>query len=103
MTDNQDIVKGIIQLIIIVVMTILYFSYFSKKTQDLKKLLPLVVISVWLSVSIILGLEYLFLRDSNAFSSFGGIMSLMKESLPMFLIFGGLAFFIKYRSFKKKK
>ena len=38
MADNQDILKGIIQLIAIIIVTIIFFSYFSKKTQNLKKL-----------------------------------------------------------------
>lgn len=103
MADNQDILKGVIQLIIIVALAVFYFSYFSKKTDQLKKLFPLVLLLVWISVSFVLGLEYLFFRDSNVFTSFEAILSLMKESLPMSLIFGGLTFFVKYRSLRKSK
>jgi len=102
MADNQDLLKGVIQLIIIIVVTILFFSYFSKKNLKLKKLLPLVMLLVWISISIILGFEYLFFRDSYMLFSFDGFTSLMKESLPMSLIFGGLTFFIKYRRLRKK-
>jgi len=101
MADNQYLVKGIIQLIIIIVVTIFFFSFFSKKNLKLKKLLPLVLLLVWISISIILGFEYLFFRDSYMLFSFDGFTSLMKESLPMSLIFGGLTFFIKYRSNRK--
>ena len=101
MADNQDLLKGVIQLIIIIVVTILFFSYFSKKNLKLKKLLPLVMLLVWISISIILGFEYLFFRDSYMLFSFDGFISLMKEALPMSLIFGGLTFFIKYRSNRK--
>ena len=101
MADNQYLLKGIIQLIIIIVVTIFFFSYFSKKNLKLKKLLPLVMLLVWISISIILGFEYLFFRDSYMLFSFDGFLSLMKEALPMSLIFGSLTFFIKYRSLKK--
>jgi len=56
---------------------------------------------VWISISIILGCEYLFFRDSYMLFSIDGFTSLMKESLPMTIIFGGLTFFIKYRGLKK--
>jgi len=97
MADNQDILKGVIQLVIIVVVTLIFFAIFSKKNLNLKKLIPLVLILVWISISIILGFEYLIFRDSNILFSFDGFISLMKESLPMSLLFGGLTFFIKYR------
>jgi len=102
MADNQDLLKGVIQLIIIIVVTIFFFSYFSKKNLKLIKLFTLVMLLVWISISIILGFEYLFFRDSYMLFSFNGFTSLMKESLPMSLIFGGLTFFIKYRSLRKK-
>jgi len=103
MADNQDLLKGIIQLVIIIVVTIFFFSYFSKKNLNLKKLLPLVMLLVWISISFMLGFEYIFFRDSYMLFSFNGFASLMKESLPMTLIFGGLTFFIKYRSNMKTK
>ena len=102
MADNQDLLKGAIQLIIIIVVTIFFFSYFSKKNLKLIKLFTLVMLLVWISISIILGFEYLFFRDSYMLFSFDGFTSLMKESLPMNLIFGGLTFFIKYKRLKKK-
>ncbi len=101
MADNHDLLKGIIQLVIIIVVTIFFFSYFSKKNLKLKKLLPLVMLLVWISISIMLGFEYLLFRDSYLLFSFNGFTSLMKEALPMTLIFGGLTFFIKYRSTRK--
>lgn len=102
MADNQDILKGVVQLIIIISITVLFFSYFSKKTSELKKLFPLVILSVWISISIVLGVEYFFFRDSSTLFSINGFIGLMKESLPMSLIFGGLIFFLKYRSLRKK-
>jgi hypothetical protein len=102
MADNHNILKGIIQLIAIITLTIFFFSYFSKKTMKLKKLFPLVMLFVWISISFMLGFEYLFFRDSSMLFSFEGIISVLKESLPMSLIFGSLIFLIKYRSFRKK-
>ena len=102
MEDNHNILKGIFQLIVILSLTIFFFSYFSKKTLKLKKLFPLVMLFVWIGTSIMLGFEYLFFRDSTTLFSFNGIISLLKESLPMSLIFGSLIFLIKYRSFRKK-
>lgn len=102
MADNQDLLKGIIQLVIIIVVTLFFFSYFYKKNLKLKNLLPLVMLLVWISMSIIMGFEYLFFRNSYILFSFDGFISLMKESLPMTLIFGGLTFFINYRRLIKK-
>lgn len=102
MADNQDLLKGVIQLVIIFIVTISFFSYFSKKKIKFKKLFPLVMLLVWISISIILGFEYLFFRDSYMLFSFDGFTSLMKESLPMTLIFGGLTFFLKYRRHRKR-
>lgn len=102
MEENQDILKGIIQLVIIIVVTVLFFSLYSKKLTNLSKLLPLVLISVWISVSIFLGIEYLIFRDANMFIPITEFISLLKEALPMSMIFGGLVFIIKYRKFRKK-
>ena len=102
MEDNHNIIKGVFQLIVILSLTLFFFSYFSKKAIKLKKLFPLVLFLVWIGTSIMLGLEYLFFRDSSTLFSFNGVISLLKESLPMSLIFGSLIFFIKYKYFRKK-
>lgn len=99
MEENQDILKGILQAVFIVLITIFCFSRVSKKHQEFWKLFPIVLVSVWLSVSLFLGVEYYVFRDTNILQS-GGIFSLVKEALPMSLIFGGLTFVIRYKRLK---
>jgi len=96
MEDNQNIIKGVFQLIIKISLTIFFFSYLSKNTDKINKLFPLVLLFVWIGASIMLGFEYLFFRDSSTLFSVKGIISLLKESLPMSIIFGSLIFLIKY-------
>jgi hypothetical protein len=101
MEDNHDIVKGLVQLVIIALMTIFFFSLYSKKYIKLYKLLPLVLVSVWLVISVFLGIEYLVFRETNMFLSISNLVSLLKEALPMSIIFGGLMFAFKYRQLIK--
>jgi len=103
MIGDYNILKGIIQLIVIIAMTLLFFALFSKKTQKLKKLFPLVLLFVWIGVAIMVGIEYEFFRESSVEFSLKGIYSLFKESLPMSLIFGSLVFLIKFRSLRKNQ
>lgn len=89
--------------VIIIGLTLGFFSFFSKKYKKIVSLLPMVLVSTWIIISIVKGLEYLYFDNSNELLSFRGFTMLLAETLPMLILIGGITFGIKYFKFKKKR
>jgi hypothetical protein len=85
---------------IVVILTNYSFSIFSQKTKSIGKILVAVFLSVWLTITILtVVLDIIYLNKySLNFILFSGKLA---STLPIVIIFGGIAFFIKYRKFKK--
>lgn len=100
--EDIRVLIGYIEWVIIIGLTISFFSYFSKKYSKLGSLLPFVLISTWIITAIIKGLEYSYFDNSNELFSFSGFTMLLAETLPMLILIGGITFTIKYLQFQKK-
>jgi hypothetical protein len=85
---------------IIVILTNYFFSIFSQKTKSIGKIFVAVFLSVWLIITILtVVLDIIYLdKYSLNFILLSGKLAF---NLPQVIIFGGIAFFIKYRKFKK--
>jgi hypothetical protein len=101
--DTPDLIqRGIPYLIwfIIVILTNYFFSIFSEKTKDMGKVYVAVFLPVWLIITIltvVLDIIYLGKYSLNFILFIGKLI----ENLPQVILVGGIAFFIKYRKFKK--
>ena len=85
---------------LIVVLTNYFFSIFSKKTKSTGKILIAVFFPVWLIitvVTVIFDIIYLSPYSVTPLLLIGKLV----QNIPQVLIFGGIAFFLKYRKFKK--
>jgi len=87
---------------VIIMITIVFFIYYSVRYKNFRKLFPLVLISVWVIIAVFKGFEYLYFHDSYILFSSDGYMGLLAETLPMTVIIGGITFFIKYRKMRRK-
>lgn len=87
--------------LLIVLLTIGLFSFFSKKYKKLGHLLFLVLIPVWLLIATIKGVELLYFDNSSDLFFLGGFGLLLAETLPILLIFGVITFVVKYMKLKK--
>ena len=85
---------------IVVILTNYSFSIFSQKTKSIGKILVAVLLSVWLIITILTGILDIIYKSTYSFTPelFGLKLA---SNLPQVVIFGGIAFFIKYRKFKK--
>jgi hypothetical protein len=85
--------------VIIFVLTNYFFTVYSNKTKSTGKILLAVFLTVWLLLTIftfILNLIYPLEVYTSDF------VLQLAINLPQVLIFGGIAFFIKYRKSKEK-
>ncbi len=101
--ETPDLTQRLIPYLIwfiIVILTNYFFSIFSQKTKSLGKLLIAVFLSVWLIITILtVVLDIIFLdKYSLNFILFSGKLAF---NLPQVIIFGSIAFSVKYRKFKK--
>ncbi len=96
-------ILGYCEWIIIVGVTIGLFNYFTKKYKKLLPLIAVVIIPTWFLSALIKGIiEGYYDSSLNLFSLFG-IVGLLAESLPQFLVFGGITFAYKYLKFRKER
>lgn len=101
--DDTRLMIGYITWIIIVGLTLGFFSYFSKKYKKLGSLLFWVLAPTWFITAIIKGIEYLYFDSINDLSSIQGFIGLLVETLPMLVLLGGITFAIKYVKFRKSQ
>lgn len=86
---------------IVVVLTNWFFSVFSKKTNNVSKQFILVMLPTWVIITIIKTIsDYIYIPYYKIYFDIKIFIGLFVQSLPIVLIFGGIAFFIKYRKFK---
>lgn len=85
---------------LIVVLNNYFFSIFSKKTKSIGKILIAVFLPVWLIVTVVtVILDIIYLSSYSITPElFSGKLV---YNLPQVIIIGGIAFFLKYRKFKK--
>lgn len=87
--------------VMIVGLTLVFFSFFSKRFKDFTSLLFLVLTPTWGVVAIIQGIGYHYFDNSNMLSTLRGFALLLAETLPILIVFGGTTFIIKYFKYKK--
>ena len=85
---------------LIVILTNYFFSIFSKKTKSIGKILIAVFLPVWLIITVITVIFDIIYLSSYSVTPILFSFKLT-ENIPQVLIFGGIAFFLKYRKFKK--
>jgi len=100
MEDFRPLIQ-IAEWISVLILTLGLFSYVSKKTQNLGRLLLFVILPVWLIIAISRGFENLYYDNSLEIYYVGGIALLMAETFAILVLFGGIPFFIKYRKLKR--
>lgn len=101
--DDLQLSMEYFKWIIIVGLTLQLFSFFSKKHSSIGQLLILVLGPVWLVIAVIEGLLRIYFESSYILFSFEGFAGLLAHTLPSFVIFGVLTFWIKYYRFKKRE
>lgn len=87
--------------VVVILLTLAFFSYFSRKNKTIWKLLPLVLLPVWFIIALITGIENMYFANSSELFSIGGFCYLLAEALPVLLLFGGITFGLKYNKFRK--
>ena len=96
--ENLAII-GYVEWVIVILTTIMFFGFYSKKYKSFSKLLFFVLFSTWIVISIVKGFGEWYSKESNDLFSIEGFTFLMARTLPILLIFGGLTFYFKYRKF----
>lgn len=98
--ETPDLIQTYIIWFIIVILTNYFFSIFSQRTKSVSKILIAVFLSVWLIITILtVVLDIIYLNKySLNFILFSGKLAL---NLPQVIMIGSIAFFVKYRKFKK--
>jgi len=100
--DDTRLAIGYAVWVIIVGLTLGFFSYFSKRHKKFGSLLVFVLIPTWIITAIIKGIEYMYFENSTELLSIMGFILLLAETLPMVVLIGGITFSLKYMKFKKK-
>ena len=93
---------GYAEWVIIVGVTIGLFNYFSKKYVQLVPLGAVVLLPAWIIVAIIRGLKNVYLGGGYDLTTIKGFTFLLVEVLPMFILFAGITFTLKFIRFKKR-
>ena len=84
----------------IVILTIYFFSIFSKKTKSTSKVLIGVFLPVWLIITLVkIVCDIIYLNEFNI--SLVAFIGQLIQNIPQVVIIGGIAFFVQYRKFKK--
>ncbi|RVT76444.1 hypothetical protein EOD40_08020 [Flavobacterium sufflavum] len=86
---------------LIVILTNYFFSIFSKKTKSTGKILIAVFLPVWLIITVVTVIFDIIYLASYSVTPLLFSLKLI-ENIPQVFIFGGIAFFLKYRKFKKE-
>jgi hypothetical protein len=87
---------------LIVILTNYFFSIFSKKTKSTGKILIAVLLPVWLIISVVtIVFDFNYVPSYKIPLNLNLFTGLLAENLPQVLFIGGIAFFLKYRKFKK--
>ena len=86
---------------LIVVLNNYFFSVFSKKTKSTLKILIAVFLTIWLIITVFTVIFDIIYLSSYSVTPRRGSLK-RAENLPQVIIFGGIAFFLKYRKFKKE-
>lgn len=92
-----------LRVIILIGLTLGFFSHFSKKVYTLGSLIFYVLVPTWIIIALLTGIEYLYLGTSKDLFSILGIVLLLVETLPMMIVIGGITFSIKYLKFRKNR
>ena len=100
--DDIRLIIGYTEWVIIIGLTLGFFSYYSRKFNKIGSLFPLVLISVWIVIAIIKGIENMYFDNLFLLFSFKGFILLLAETLPMLILIGGITFGILYFRFRKK-
>jgi hypothetical protein len=101
--DDTRLMIGYAIWVIIISLTLGFFTYFSKKYSKLGSLLFLVLLPTWIITALIKGIESMYFDNSNDLFSARGFTMLLAETLPMLILIGGITFAIKYLKFRKNK
>lgn len=99
--DDTRLMIGYAIWVIIVVLVIIFFAHFSKRTHKLGSLLFFALVPTWIITTIIKGVEYKYFENSNELFSIRGFTMLLAETLPLLILFGGITFTIKYLKLRK--
>jgi hypothetical protein len=84
---------------LIIVLTNYFFTFYSNKTKSTGKILIYVFLTVWLLLTIFTFIINL-IHPFGIYSSDFGLQ--LAFNLPQIIVFGGIAFFVKYRKLNKK-
>jgi hypothetical protein len=98
---DTELTWGYVNWLLIIGMTIGFFSLFSRKHKELGKLIALVLIPVWIIIAIVRGIEYMSFNNSDILFSSDGYLNLLAETLPILILFGGATFYFQYKKMKK--
>jgi ABC-type spermidine/putrescine transport system permease subunit I len=101
--DDTRLMIGYAIWVIIIGLTLGFFTYFSKKHSKLGSLLFLVMLPTWIITALIKGIESMYFDNSNDLLSGFGIVGLLAETLPMLILIGGITLTLKYLKFRKTK
>ena len=81
---------------LIVILTNYFFTVFSKKTKSTGKLLIAVFLPVLFIITVVtIARDIIYLNSQDEFTG------QLFQNIPQVVIFVGIAFFLKYRKFKK--
>lgn len=84
---------------VIVVLTNYFFTFYSSKTKSMGKILISVFLTVWLMLTVLLFIINLI---HPLFGIPTDVVALLAFNLINIVLFGGIAFAVKYRKFNKK-
>jgi hypothetical protein len=101
--NDLELSLGYLLWLVIILLTIVLFNYFSKKYNKLLVLIPAVMIRVWIIAAILQGIINIFLHNLPEQFTLRGILSLMAETFAHILVIGGITFSMKYLRFVKKR
>jgi hypothetical protein len=101
--EDVRLIVGYAIWVVIVLLTLGFFSYFSKKRRNLGSLAFLVLFPTWVITAILHGIELKYFENSNDLFSLRGFTMLLVDTFIMLIVFGGITFTLKYLKYKKAK
>jgi len=101
--DNTTLALGYALWVIVVGLTIGFFSYFSNKHKSIGALLFFVLVPTWIITAILTGVKNVYSGNTTDLYSIIGFAGLLAESLPIIILIGGITFTIKYMKFKRNR
>lgn len=100
--ENIELKIAYVTWILIIGLVITFFSFLSKQ-RNYFILMTYVLFPTWIIITILKGLEYKYLYNSDKLFSLIGLRNLMVEKIPDLLLFGALTFFICHINYCKKQ